>query len=153
MVYNPWDSWEVKVRYLRHQVTQGRNEYVCSFNGRLSSSIMVIKLCVLSALLNVFCIQCISSLQCPDGWQQSAVDTQKCYLVVANKTTWQEAEQFCQQTVSYAHLTSVLSAFESSSISGQLLTACIAEKWKLTKMNQWLIGHPLFYFLTAISEK
>uniref|UniRef100_A0A914X539 Uncharacterized protein n=1 Tax=Plectus sambesii TaxID=2011161 RepID=A0A914X539_9BILA len=58
------------------------------------------------------------SAPCPDGWRQSTLNPNKCYLIVTNKKLWFDAESYCQSTTASGHLTSITSAFEQAFIDG-----------------------------------
>uniref|UniRef100_A0A914WYD5 Uncharacterized protein n=1 Tax=Plectus sambesii TaxID=2011161 RepID=A0A914WYD5_9BILA len=71
--------------------------------------------CIVLVAINILQVSFVFSALCPAGWQLSVVDTTKCYLLVTNKATWFDAEQYCRQTTS--HLTSVTTAFETSNLN------------------------------------
>lgn len=58
---------------------------------------------------------------CPSGWFSSRLDGTKCYLISEQAMSWQEAEEFCRNNgAPFSHLTSVLSAFDTNDISGEI---------------------------------
>uniref|UniRef100_A0A914VVL6 Uncharacterized protein n=1 Tax=Plectus sambesii TaxID=2011161 RepID=A0A914VVL6_9BILA len=57
------------------------------------------------------------SAPCPDGWRQSDVIANKCYLIVTNKKNWFDADKYCQSATANGHLTSITSAFEQANIN------------------------------------
>uniref|UniRef100_A0A914W1I3 Uncharacterized protein n=1 Tax=Plectus sambesii TaxID=2011161 RepID=A0A914W1I3_9BILA len=57
------------------------------------------------------------SLQCPDGWHQSAIDADKCYMINVEKKLWFDAEVICQSLANNSHLTSITSAIEVFSLN------------------------------------
>jgi hypothetical protein len=64
----------------------------------------------------------VLSFQCPDGWNQSTSVSDKCYLIVTTRMMWFEAEAYCQaQAPGSAHLTSIISAYETYNINGKSL--------------------------------
>jgi hypothetical protein len=60
------------------------------------------------------------SSQCPDGWRQSAINSNKCFLVVVQRKMWFEAEMFCEAAAPNAYLTSIASAYETFNINGMV---------------------------------
>uniref|UniRef100_A0A914WNU4 Uncharacterized protein n=1 Tax=Plectus sambesii TaxID=2011161 RepID=A0A914WNU4_9BILA len=61
--------------------------------------------------------------QCPDGWIQSPINHDKCYLVVPEKAIWFNAEDYCTNTFAGAHLVSICSAFENANIAAIVANA------------------------------
>ncbi len=64
----------------------------------------------------------LCAAQCPNGWKPSAIQPNKCFLVVAQKETWANADKYCQtqNAAPGAHLVSICSAFENSAVDGEL---------------------------------
>uniref|UniRef100_A0A914UQX3 Uncharacterized protein n=1 Tax=Plectus sambesii TaxID=2011161 RepID=A0A914UQX3_9BILA len=57
------------------------------------------------------------STSCPDGWRQSDIIANKCYLIVTNKKNWFDAENYCKSAATNGHLTSITSAFEQANVN------------------------------------
>lgn len=55
---------------------------------------------------------------CANGWRNSTVFPNKCYMVVVHKKIWFDAEQYCGSLAPDAHLTSITNAYENFGIGG-----------------------------------
>uniref|UniRef100_A0A914WB12 Fibrinogen C-terminal domain-containing protein n=1 Tax=Plectus sambesii TaxID=2011161 RepID=A0A914WB12_9BILA len=73
--------------------------------------------------------------QCPDGWIDTQLNNNKCYLVVTDRKTWFDAEAYCQAQTSDGHLTSITSAYEQAYIN-----AIVISTPSITTCDQFWIG-------------
>jgi hypothetical protein len=72
----------------------------------------------IAVLVYLSSLAIVTLAQCPQGWQQSSLGNQKCYLVVKDVNMFDQADTFCTRAAQDGHLTSISSKFENDFISG-----------------------------------
>lgn len=71
-----------------------------------------------SVIFSLSFLVTISLQACPNGWRQSSVIPNKCYLIAVGKRIWFDAESYCSNAASNGHLTSITSAYELYNLNG-----------------------------------